>query len=156
MRVLSLQRRRNLTKELFYEDVKIGTQIPSLVKKPTLPQLVQYCGATSDFYRLHYDKDFAISMGFDEVVIQGPLKGAWLGQMLSEWIGENGTIKKFSCSYRRADHPGDTITCKGKVISKYVEGDDYYVECDIWAENSKGERTTPGKAVVVLPSKVSR
>jgi hypothetical protein len=51
------------------------------------------------------------------------------------------------------DVPGDTLTCKGKVVKKYVEGDEHCVECEVWVENSKGERTTPGTAVVVLPSR---
>ena len=51
------------------------------------------------------------------------------------------------------DIPGDALTCKGTVTKKYVEGDEHLVACDIWLENSKGEKTTPGTAVVALPSR---
>ena len=142
-----------MANELFYEDVEIGTEIPSLVKQPTTQQLVRWAGASGDFYQIHYDKDFAISTGLGGVIIHGALKSAWLGQLLDDWIGDSGTIKKYGCSYRGQDVPEDTITCKGKVVKKYVEGDEHCVECEIWAENSKGEKTTPGTAVVVLSSK---
>lgn len=139
--------------KLYYEDVQIGTEIPPLVKHPTTQQLVMWAGASGDFSLIHYDKDFAISAGLPGVVIHGPLKSAWLGQLLSDWIGENGAIKKYACTFRGMDLPGSPITCKGKVTNKYTDGDIHYVECQIWIENSKGETTTPGAAVVVLPSR---
>ena len=71
----------------------------------------------------------------------------------SDWIGEPGTLKKLSCQYRGMDVPGDTLTCKGKVVRKYRERQEYLVDCEIWLENSKGEKTTPGAATVALPSK---
>ena len=138
---------------LFWEDVDVGTEIPPLVKNPTTLQLVRWAGASGDFYQIHYDKDFALGNALPGVIIHGALKSVWLGQLLGDWIGEGGTIKKYDCSYRGMDVPGDTLTCKGTVTKKYVEGEEHCVECDIWLENSKGERTTPGKAVVVLPPK---
>ena len=78
---------------------------------------------------------------------------AWLGQLLSEWIGEEGSIKSYGCSYRGMDVPDEDLVCTGTVTKKYVEGDEHLVACDIWVENSKGDKTTPGTAVVALPSK---
>jgi hypothetical protein len=34
--------------------VAAGLEIPELKKQPTLKQLVQYAGASGDFYELHY------------------------------------------------------------------------------------------------------
>lgn len=138
---------------LFWEDVDVGTEIPPLVKNPTTLQLVRWAGASGDFYQIHYDKDFALGNALPGVIIHGALKSVWLGQLLGDWIGEGGAIKKYDCSYRGMDVPGNTLTCKGTVTKKYVEGEEHCVECDIWLENSKGEKTTPGKAVVVLPPK---
>ncbi len=142
-----------MAKEIFWEDVEVGTEITSLVKDPTPQQLVRWAGASGDFYQIHYDKDFALDNNLPGIIVHGALKSAWLGQMLGDWIGESGTVKEFGCSYRGMDVPGDTLTCKGTVSKKYVEGDERCVECEIWLENSKGEKTTPGTAVVALPSK---
>jgi hypothetical protein len=49
--------------------------------------------------------------------------------------------------------PGEEITCRGRVVKKYTEGKEHYLECELWAENPKGEKVVPGSAVVVLPSK---
>ena len=142
-----------MAKEIFWEDVEVGTEVPTLEKNATSQQLVRWAGASGDFYQIHYDKDFALGNNLPGIIVHGALKSAWLGQLLGNWVGENGTVKKFGCSYRGMDVPDDALTCKGTVTKKYVEGDEHCAECQIWLENSKGEKTTPGTAVVVLPSK---
>jgi hypothetical protein len=83
---------------------------------------------------------------------------------MTDWIGEEGRLKKLSCRYRGMDYPrkmknfdepqdGETWWCKGKVIRKYIEGDEFLAECEIWVENGKGDKTTQGSALAVLPSK---
>ena len=137
----------------YWEDVSEGMEIPPLEKKPTTRQLVQYAGASGDFYEIHYDKDYAQASGLPGPILHGALKSAFLAQLITDWIGEQGTLKKLSCQYRGMDVPGDTLTCKGTVSKKYVEDSWHMVECEIWIENNKGERTTPGKATVIVPSR---
>ena len=140
---------------LYWEDVQEGMELPSLVVHPTTQQLVKYAGASGDFYQIHYDTAFAQGTGLPGVIIHGALKGAFLGRMTTEWIGEHGTLRKLSCQYRGMDVPGDTLTCKGRVVKKYTEGGQHLVDCEIWLENGKGETTTPGAATVALPSKAT-
>jgi hypothetical protein len=49
--------------------------------------------------------------------------------------------------------PGESITCRGKVNKKYIESEEHYIECNIWAENAKGEKTVTGKATAILPAR---
>ncbi len=142
-----------MAKQLHWEDVQEGTEITPLAKNATTQQLVRWAGASGDFYQIHYDKDFALANDLPGQIIHGALKSAWLGQLLGEWIGEKGTIKSYGCSYRGMDVPGEDLMCKGSVTKKYVEDGEHLVACDIWLENSKGDKTTPGTAVVALPSK---
>ena len=141
-----------MAKLLCWEDIEEGMEIPALVKHPTTQQLVKYAGASGDFYQIHYDTAFAQSTGLPGVIIHGALKNAFLGQLITHWIGEYGTLKKLTCQYRAMDVPGDTLTCKGIITRKYQDGDEFLAECDIWIENGKGEKTTPGTALVKLPS----
>ena len=75
---------------------------------------------------------------------------------LSVFAGTEGWLRKLSVQYRGMDLPGHKVICKGKVKAKRVEGGDHIVECDIWLENDKGEKTTPGSAVVILPSRAAK
>lgn len=142
-----------MANQLYWEDIEVGAAVPPLMKNATPRQLVQWAGASGDYYEIHYDKDFALKNMLPGIIIHGALKGSWLGQMLSDWVGEKGRIKKYGCSYRGMDVPGDNITGKGTVTKKYVDGKDHVIEADIWLENGKGEKTTPGTAIVVFPSR---
>jgi hypothetical protein len=151
-----------LKNKIFGKNIEPGTEITPLAKVPTSQMLVKWAGATGDFNPLHYDDHFAGKEGVGSRIIHGELKRAWLVQMLTDWIGEEGFIKKLSCQYRALDHPrlmktpleaeeGETYWCKGRVIKKYVEDKSIILECEVWVENGQGEVTTPGQATVVLP-----
>ena len=142
---------RSVSAPLLWEDIEVGLEVPNQVKRPTTQMLVKYAGASGDFYQIHYDHAFALGKGLPGVIIHGALKSAFLGQMLTDWIGESGILRKLACQYRAMDFPGDTLTCKGVVTRKYQDGGRRLVDCDIWLENSNGEKTTPGSATVELP-----
>ncbi len=142
-----------MAKQVYYEDVEEGMEIPSLAKDVTTQQLVKWAGASGDYYQIHYDKDFAQATGLPGVIVHGRLKSSFLGQLLSDWVGEEGTVKKVSVQHRGMDFPGEQMTCKGKVTKKHVQDGEHIVELEIWTENPKGERNAPGSAVVALPSR---
>jgi acyl dehydratase len=139
--------------QLYFEDVEEGMEIPTLLKNPTTQQLVKYAGASGDYYQIHYDQDYARDNGLPTVILHGALKNAFLGQVMTDWIGEYGVLRKLSAQYRGMDTPGSAIYGKGVVKKKRVENGDNLVECEIWLENTTGEKTTPGQAVVALPSR---
>jgi len=139
--------------QVYYEDIEVGTGIPALAKYPTTMQLVKYAGASGDYYQIHYDKDFAIANGLPGVIVQGWLTLSFLGQMLTDWLSEGGTIVKLSGSYRGINRVNEDIICNGKVTKKYVEESKHYARVEIWAENPQGEKTVTGSAVVMLPSR---
>ncbi len=153
-----------MAKQLCWEDVEEGAEVTPLHKIATRRMMVQWAGASGDFNPLHYDDSFAEASGVGKPIVHGALKRAWLVQLMTDWMGEEGFLKKFSCQYRAMDYPrlmktmdepheGETWCCKGKVTKKYVEGGEHLVNCDIRVENGKGEVTTLGKATVVLPSR---
>ena len=142
-----------MAEQVYWEDVSEGTEMPPLVKNPTTRQLVQYAGSSGDFYEIHYDKDFAQGTGLDGVIIHGALKNAFLAQLMTDWIGEHGTLKRLDAQYRGMDVPTKAVFAKGVVKKKYVEDGENIVECEVWLENQEGEKTTPGYAVVSLPSR---
>ncbi len=142
-----------MASQTYFEDVEVGSEVPPLVKDPTTQQLVKYAGASGDFYQIHYDKDFALANKLPGVILHGALKNAFLGQLVTDFAGELGWLRKLSVQYRGMDQPGSRITCRGKVTKKFIDGKDHVVECEIWLENAKGEKTTPGSATVILPSR---
>jgi acyl dehydratase len=141
-----------MQKQLLYQDVNVGDGLPSLVKEPTTKQLVVWAGAVGDYTPIHYDQDFARSRGLSGVIVQGQLVGAFLGQLVTDWLGEKGKLRKLNCSYKGINYPGEAITCQGEVTRKYDKDGEHFIECKVWAENPKGEKTASGRAVVALPA----
>jgi acyl dehydratase len=139
--------------QVYYEDVNEGRDLPALVKYPTTMQLVKYAGASGDFYQIHYDKDFAIDNGLPGVIVHGWLTLSFLGQMVTDWLGEKGMLLKLNGSYRGMNKVHEDIICNGKVVKKYIEDGKSLARLDIWAENPQGEKTVTGTAIVQLPSK---
>ncbi|TMC89062.1 MAG: dehydratase [Chloroflexi bacterium] len=129
-------------------NLKVGDEIPELVKHPTTRQLVQYAGAQGDFYEIHYDQDYARSVGLPGVILHGLLKAGFLGQLVTDWLGDRGTLKTFEVSYRGLDVPGKPYRCKGKITK--VDG--RQVELEVWGEDEGGQRTTVGSAAVEMAS----
>ena len=141
--------------QLYYEDILEGKEVPALVKYPTTMQLVKYAGASGDFYQIHYDKDFALANGLPGVIVHGWLALAFLGEMITGWIGEGGTLLKLSGSYRGMNKVHEDLFCKGKVTKKYSENGKNCARLEIWVENPQGDKTVTGNAVVSLPSRAS-
>jgi acyl dehydratase len=127
-------------------NIRVGQEIPDLVKHPTTRQLVQYAGAQGDFYEIHYDQAYAKSVGLPGVILHGLLKAAFLGQLVTDWLGDGGTLEAFEMSYRGIDTPGHPYRCRGKVTR--VDGKQ--TELEVWGEDESGKRTTVGTATVRL------
>ena len=142
-----------MKEQIYYEDVKEGGEIPPLVKQPTTTQLVMWAGASGDYNPIHYDKDYAINQGLPGVIVHGQLAGAFLGQMLTDWYGAEGSLVKLSLSYKGMNLPGNKVTCKGEIVKKYTEDGRNLVSLKIRAENPAAEQTLTGLAVVSLPSR---
>jgi acyl dehydratase len=136
---------------LYFEDVEEGAELPPLVKRPTTRQLVKWAGAIGDYAEIHYDLREAHAAKLDDLVVHGALKSAFLGQLVTDWIGPKGTVQKLTASFRGMDAPGHTLTCKGRVSRKTASTGQGTVECELWIENEEAKVTTTGSAVVVLP-----
>jgi len=137
-----------MVQEVFYEDVREGTEIPQLAVVCDVVSQVKWAGVNKDYAPYHFEKEYALSIGLPNSIVNGSFKVALLFKMLKSWVGDGGTVKKLSCQHRGIDIVGDTVKFKGIVKQLMGRGD---VECEVWAENPKGERTVRGTAIVALP-----
>ena len=103
--------------------------------------------------RVHWDPDFARRVGVPSSYDFGPQRVAWLAQVATNWMGDDGFIKKFWGEVRRFNLVGDTHWLKGKVTAKRVENGQHLVEVELWGRNQRDEETIRGGAVIALPTK---
>lgn len=140
-------------KQLFFEDITEGMEIPSSQNKVALVDMIRYAAAKWSFFLLHLEKEFAQRQGFRDANIQGSLYGVLCANMLHRWIGIDGRLKKVGYNVRVMGFPGDTLICKGKIAKKYVEGSTNLADCELWVENQNGEKVANASATIALPSR---
>ena len=98
-----------MVKQLFFEDVKIGMNLPVQKQKITSQQLVMYAGASGDYYQIHYDQDYAKSNDLPGIIIHGALKNALLGKLITDWIGDNGDLLELIPPHYKINQRGQDI-----------------------------------------------
>ena len=140
-------------RQLFFEQIDVGSEIPSLKHRVDLPQLMRYAAATWNFFLLHLEKEFAQKQGFKDANIHALFYGALLAKMMTEWIGDPGRLNRLGYRVTVMGFPGDTLVAKGKVVKKYQERGQNRVDCEIWVENQEGVKVAPASATVLLPSR---
>ena len=146
---------------LFFEDVSVGEELPSLHKRIDLPRMMAYGAATWDFIRVHYDADHVRELGFPGPFVDGQMLGAFLAQHVQDWAGPGAFLRKLGFRNRVMVYPGDSLVCRGVVTGLYREGDDPstssgrgpgLAQCDLWIENQRSERVVDrANAVIQLP-----
>lgn len=137
--------------QLYWEDISVGTELPSLARTPNTKRVVMWAGAVDQYDEIHFDKDVALKSGFPGVILHGSMKGAFLMQMFTECIGLQGAIRRISWRHDKTDFPGKEIRCRAKAAKKYMEDTEALIDFDIWIENEDGVRTSSGAASIILP-----
>ena len=141
---------------VYFDDVKVGDELPPLVKGPIKQiQLTRYAGASGDFNPIHQDDEFARAAGMGGVFAHGMLSMGFVAQSVTDWLGV-GTVRKVGVRFAALVRLGDVVTCRGKVVAKRPpkDGDGpYLVDLELWAENQKGEKVITGKATAALISR---
>lgn len=143
-----------MAEQLFWEDVEEGQEVPPFSQKVGYMELNRFAGANEELVPIHMDADYAKNVAkLPDVIIMGNLKLAYIANAITDWAGDDGWITKLAIDYRKMDTVNSTITAKGKVTKKYQQDGKNLVELDVWVENEAGEVTTPGSAVLSLPSR---
>ena len=123
-----------------------GTAIPPLVKCPSIQQLKQWAEASGDYNPIHSDRNFALNAGLPGVIVPGQLVAAFIGQMVTDWLGDKGELIRLAVSYKGMNFPSDSVTCRGVVKERLVG----QIILTVWAENPSGEKTVVGTAVTTI------
>ena len=93
------------------EDIAVGDELPVAVKRASRAQLFLYSAATWNPHRIHYDREYAINEGYPDIIVHGPLQGAWITQYFTDWAGPRGRSLRFWREIRRGKKghlPGST------------------------------------------------
>ena len=132
-------------------ELSVGDTLPHREYTPTNVSLFLYNAAVWNPHRIHYDEPYTKhEEHHPAIVIDGPLQGDWLAQCVTNWLGESGTLVRFSYSNRKATYLGETLTCGGRITA--IDVADRTVTLELYVKNAASEVTSPGGATVRLGS----
>ena len=139
-------------KQVHFEDVEVGTPLPILVKEIDTITILKWGAAVNDYGPHHYDQQFANNiLGVPNVIAHGPHSAAFLAQLVTNFIGGEGFLKRHYTELRGNVFPGDKLTFQGKVVNKYQKDGENLVECESYGENQDGRRVSLAKSTFTLP-----
>ena len=165
--LLAFERKRRGDVPRYWEDIIVGEEMTPVLEKGllTMMEIVRFGLFVSGLPRRIERRREDVEIGFPREEMQkraglenasdyGPQRVCWLGQFATDWMGDDGMLKKLSCRVRHPSILGDSNFVKGKVKKKRIENGEHLVDCEIWVENQAGLVTAPGTAIIALPSKV--
>lgn len=79
----------------------------------------------------------------------------WFGQLLMNWMGDHGALRRLAIQYRNFHWQGDLIRLYATVTGTRREGALNLVDLSLETRTHRDEVTTTGEATVALPSSVS-
>lgn len=131
-------------------DVKVGDELPPLTVTPTNVSIFLFGVAYWTPHRVHYDKEWARSEGYDDVLVTGPLMTGYLVRMLTAWSGDPAAVKRIALRNHAPAFAGDELTVRGTVAS--VVSDDSACEAVIAVSIVKNgaDEVVSGEAAVTL------
>lgn len=133
-----------------FASIAEGDELPGHSYTPTIAEMMLYGAVIWNPHRIHYDLAFCTEeMGYPGMPITGPLQGDWLLQVVTEWIGDEGTLEHYTFSHRQSAYIGQTLTTGGRVVARDAATGRVTLALEV--RNAAGEVITPGEAVVRLP-----
>ena len=134
---------------LNFDTLTIGEALASRTYTPSNVSLFLFNAAIWNPHRIHYDERYTTDIEkHPGVVIDGPLQGDWLTQVVLAWLGDDGNLIEFEYTNRRASYLGDHLTASGRIVALDATQREVTLELEIRDQNDLV--TTPGRAVVRL------
>ncbi|HXT79062.1 MAG TPA: MaoC family dehydratase N-terminal domain-containing protein [Acetobacteraceae bacterium] len=101
--------------------------------------------------RVHWEPEFALMVGAPGAYDYGPERCSWLTHHLTNWMGDDGFLRRATCKIRRHNPEGDLLFIDGKVVRKFEEHGRALVEIEQAARNQDDELSVIGTGIVQLP-----
>jgi acyl dehydratase len=141
-----------MTANISYDDVSVGTELPSKTFPVQRQNLVQYAGASGDFNIIHWNERVAKAVGLPNVIAHGMFTMAEASRVLTEWAGDPAAVVEYGVRFTKPvvvpdDDKGAELVVSAVVTDKL---DDRRVAVELTAHSGADKVLGRAKAVVQL------
>nr|MDO8080495.1 MaoC/PaaZ C-terminal domain-containing protein [Candidatus Freyarchaeota archaeon] len=133
-----------------FENIHKGDEVPPLRVRMDKKTYLNYSKLINEINPLHFDENYAKSLGFRTIVVAGVYTYSFLPKMFTDWLKDPCCVKSLEIRYKSPIYVEDEIVNRGVVKQKYRKKGEKTVECEVWVENQEGKKVTEGKAEVIL------
>jgi hydroxyacyl-ACP dehydratase HTD2-like protein with hotdog domain len=121
-------------------------------RTPSTVDLFMFSAASWLTHRIHYDADYARSEGYQRPVVQGPMQGAYLSQLLFRFAQQNrGRLRDMTYRHEGIALAGQPLVVEARVTQLVPRGSDSLAELALRITDDGGTVLTSGEATVWLP-----
>ncbi len=137
-------------RDLFFEDVVEGEELPPLTMPITFTRCVYLASATRDFSPQHSNRDYARERSkTKDVFVNTPFNLGMISRFLTDWAGPTSAVRRIQMAMRANVCAGDDMILTGKVIKKYVHDGEACVDVEVTISTQDGP-VSPCQTTVVL------
>jgi acyl dehydratase len=133
-----------------FEGIREGDEVPPLRVKMDKKKYLTYSKMVNEINPLHFDENYAKSLGFRTILVAGVYTYSFLPKMLTDWLRNLYCVKSLEIKYISPIYVEDEIVNRGVVKRKYNENGEKTVECEVWVENQERKKVTEGKAKIII------
>ncbi len=138
---------------VYFEDVELGQEIPAFERQTNMMHWNRFAAVNDEFIPIHMDDEAGRASGQAGAFGMGNLRWSYLLNALRAWAGDEADIRELSVQFRAINNKNDVLRTHGVVTEKKQENGEHLVVLEVDVLNQNDEKTTPGRAVLALPSR---
>ena len=138
------------SKQIYFDDVEVGSIGPEKRHALTRTDLVQYAGASGDYNPMHHDEVKAKAAGLPSVFGHGMLSAGLLAGAVVDFVGV-GSLKRYAVRFTKQTWPDDVLVTTVTVKAKRDETGEVDLECVLATD--AGVVVVTGEATATLPKR---
>jgi acyl dehydratase len=124
----------------------VGDALPTLTRTIKTTDIIAYAGATWDWHRVHYDREFLEAKRIKAPIVDGQELGAILAESIQDWLGPEAFITRLHFRFAAMVYAGESVTCHGTVTE--VSGNGITLELSMSAGEDSHLVLSPAGAEV--------
>jgi len=125
---------------------RLPVALPELVLTPTHTQIFMFSAATWNRHHIHYSKDAALAEGLPDVVVQRALIGNFFARLLTNALGDAGTVHELAWKVSASALPGQTLRVQGEVVARSGDGAHREAACELRISDADQRAIAAGTA----------
>jgi hypothetical protein len=137
--------RRTTTRR--HSEVAVGEALPPLAIPITATTIIAGALASRDYQDVHHDRDLAVARGSQDIFMNILTTNGYVGRFVTDWAGPEAWLRAVDIQLGAPNHPGDTMTLRGRVVAKR----DGSLTIEVVGENRLGHHVT-GTVTLALPA----